>query len=77
MDGAHLAFVAVLGVLAYIGSYLLERKFGPFPEESETRPFWWDLPCGCPIEDNDDDHRRYGDPLALPPYNSFDEESKR
>jgi hypothetical protein len=77
MDGAHLAFVAVLGVLAYIASYLLERRYGPFPEDKATGPFWWELPCGCPIEDDDDGHRRYGDPLAPPPYNSFDEESKR
>jgi hypothetical protein len=76
MDGAHLAFVVVLGVLAYIASYLLERKYGPFPED-KAGPFWWELPCGCPIEDDDDGHRRYGDPLAPPPYNSFDEESKR
>jgi hypothetical protein len=76
VDGTRLAFVAALGVLAYIASYLLERRFGPFPEESETRPFWWDLPCGCPIED-DDGHRRYGDPLPPPPYDSFGEESRR
>ncbi len=76
MDGVHLAFVAVLGVLAYIASYLLERKYGPFPEDKETGPFWWELPCGCPPVE-DDDRRAPGDPLAPPPYNSFGEGDKR
>jgi hypothetical protein len=77
MDGAHLAFVAVLGVLAYIASYLLERKYGSFPEDTETRPFWWELPCGCHVFNEDDDRRAPGDPLAPPPYNSFGEGDKR
>ncbi len=76
MDGTHLAFVAVLGVLAYIASRLLERKYGPFPEDTETRPFWWELPCGCPVQE-DDDRRPPGDPLAPPPYNSFGEGDRR
>jgi hypothetical protein len=77
MDGTHLAFVAALGVLAYIASYLLERKYGPFPEEPETRPFWWDLPCGCPIEEDDDDRRHHDHFHVIPPHQIFDEESKR
>jgi len=43
-QGEALVFTVVLGVLAYIASYLLERMFGPFPEEPEARPPWRDPP---------------------------------
>jgi hypothetical protein len=43
-QGEALLFTAVLGVLAYIASYLLERIFGPFPEKPEARPPWRDPP---------------------------------
>jgi hypothetical protein len=44
VEGDTLVFVVVLGVLAYIAGRLLERKFGPFPEEPEAQPPWQDPP---------------------------------
>jgi hypothetical protein len=51
VGGDTLVFTVVLGVLAYIASRLLERKFGPFPEEPDrgVEAPWRDPPGGgCP-----------------------------
>jgi hypothetical protein len=50
-QGEALVFTVILGVLAYIAGRLLERMFGPFPEEPDRGveapwrdPPWWWLP---------------------------------
>ncbi len=68
MEGDTLVFTVILGVLAYIASRLLERMFGPFPEEPEARPPWRDPPWWwLPDWDPSDRH----------PFDPFDEDRRR
>jgi len=67
VEGDTLVFVVVLGVLAYIAGRLLERKFGPFPEEPEARPPWRDPPWWW-LPD--------WDPFDRHPFDPFDEDRR-
>ncbi len=69
MEGDTLVFIVILGVLAYIASRLLERKFGPFPEEPEDPPWWW-LP-------DEEESRWPWDPFDRHPFDPFDDDRRR
>jgi hypothetical protein len=71
VEGDALVFVVILGVLAYIAGRLLERKFGPSPEEPEARPPWRDPPWWwLPDEE---ESRWPWDPSDRHPFDPFDE----
>ena len=77
MEGDALVFVVVLGVLAYIASRLLERMFGPFPEEPDREaeapwrdPPWWWLP-------DEEESRWPWNPFDRHPFDPFDDDRRR
>jgi hypothetical protein len=71
VEGDTLVFTVVLGVLAYIAGRLLERKYGPSPEEPEARPPWRDPPWWwLPDEE---ESRWPWDPSDRHPFDPFDE----
>jgi hypothetical protein len=74
MEGDTLVFVVVLGVLAYIAGRLLERKFGPSPEEPEARPPWRDPPWWWTPDE--EESRWPWDPSDRHPFDPFDEDRR-
>jgi hypothetical protein len=77
VEGDALVFTVVLGVLAYIAGRLLERMFGPFPEEPDRGveppwrdPPWWWFP-------DEEESRWPWDPFDRHPFDPFDDDRRR